>query len=241
VSELREWRRASEWAGEQDLVFPSLKGTPVIVENLRRRVLRPAAEEAGARRAPGFITSATPAGPCCSRAGRTPSRFRPKLGHQSPSFTVDTYVHLLRDGPGEPSRSLRSAMAPRSRPGSVTSRFWRGASRLTMRSGLRLRPARGGRRCRQHARTRSRSPARHRAPDAGCAVPLQGRAPPRSVGYEALSMPFAVTVVTGMPKPATFLGRSRCSQRDTRVGSVDTMISSNCSRFTASSTAARGS
>jgi hypothetical protein len=48
VSELREWRRASEWAGEQDLVFPSLKGTPVIVENLRRRVLRPAAEEAGA-------------------------------------------------------------------------------------------------------------------------------------------------------------------------------------------------
>ena len=92
-----------------------------------------------------------------------------------PSFTVDTYVHLLRDGLGEPlslSRSLRSAMAPRSRPGSVNSRFWRGTSRLTMRSGLRLRPARGGRRCRQHARTRSRSPARHRAPDAGCAVPL---------------------------------------------------------------------
>ena len=55
MSELREWRRASEWAGEQDLVFPSLKGTPVIVENLRRRVLRPAAEEAGASCA-GFHT-----------------------------------------------------------------------------------------------------------------------------------------------------------------------------------------
>ena len=181
MSELREWRRASEWAGEQDLVFPSLKGTPVIVENLRRRVLRPAAEEAGASCAGSYLPPHLRVHAVRGREERQAGSDRSSA--TSPSFTVDTYVHLLRDGPGEPlslSRSLRSAMAPRSRPGSVNSRFWRGTSRLTMRSGLRLRPARGGRRRRQHARTRSRSPARHWAPDAGCAVPLQGRAPPRS-------------------------------------------------------------
>ena len=48
VHELRERRRLTEWARDEDLVFPSLGGTPLNPENLRRRVLRPAAEEADA-------------------------------------------------------------------------------------------------------------------------------------------------------------------------------------------------
>jgi hypothetical protein len=39
-------------------------------------------------------------GPEIPRTGVAYLRFR--TGHHSPSFTVDTYVHLLRDGPGEP-------------------------------------------------------------------------------------------------------------------------------------------
>jgi integrase len=48
VSVLRRHRAASEWPGEEDLVFPSRAGTVLSPENLRRRVLKPAAEEAGA-------------------------------------------------------------------------------------------------------------------------------------------------------------------------------------------------
>jgi integrase len=48
VSDLRRRRMALEWPGDEALVFPSLTGTPLNPDNLRRRVLRPAAEEAGA-------------------------------------------------------------------------------------------------------------------------------------------------------------------------------------------------
>ena len=41
--------------------------------------------------------------------------------------------------------------------------------------------------------------------------------------------------------PATLLGRSMCSQRDVRAGSVETITSSKPCRFSASSTAATGS
>jgi hypothetical protein len=36
--------------------------------------------------------------------GKNAKQVQTWLGHHSPSFTVDTYVHLLRDGPGEPLR-----------------------------------------------------------------------------------------------------------------------------------------
>ncbi|CAA9493815.1 MAG: Site-specific tyrosine recombinase XerD [uncultured Solirubrobacterales bacterium] len=101
VSELREWRRASEWAGEEELVFPSLRGTPLMVENLRRRVLRPAAEETGAPWA-GFHTFRHTCASMLFENGKNAKQVQTWLGHHSPSFTVDTYVHLLRDGPGEP-------------------------------------------------------------------------------------------------------------------------------------------
>lgn len=34
--------------------------------------------------------------------GKNAKQVQTWLGHHSPSVTVDTYVHLLRDGPGEP-------------------------------------------------------------------------------------------------------------------------------------------
>ena len=48
VKALRERRTASEWHEDHDLVFPSLAGTPMSAENLARRTLKPAVQEAGA-------------------------------------------------------------------------------------------------------------------------------------------------------------------------------------------------
>jgi len=43
--------------------------------------------------------------------GKNAKQVQTWLGHHSPSFTVDTYVHLLRDGPGEPL-SLSAELNP---------------------------------------------------------------------------------------------------------------------------------
>jgi integrase len=48
AAELREWRRHTEWPESDDLVFASTVGTPINTGNLRRRMLKPAAAEAGA-------------------------------------------------------------------------------------------------------------------------------------------------------------------------------------------------
>jgi integrase len=94
VSELRKRRMASEWPGDDHLVFPSLVGTPLKVENVRRRVLRPAAEEAGAAWA-GFHTFRHTCAALLFDRGLNVKQVQRWLGHHSPSFTLDTYVHLL--------------------------------------------------------------------------------------------------------------------------------------------------
>jgi len=96
VSELREHRRRTEWPDDENLVFPSLRGTPLMVENLRRRVLRPAAEEAGAAWA-GFHTFRHGCAALLFERGMNVKQVQKWLGHHSPSFTLDTYVHLLPD------------------------------------------------------------------------------------------------------------------------------------------------
>jgi integrase len=101
VDDLRAARRESEWPCDEDLVFPSLNGTPLLVENLRRRVLRPAAEEAGAPWA-GFHTFRHTCASMLFERGRNVKQVQRWLGHHSPSFTLETYVHLLDDGLPEP-------------------------------------------------------------------------------------------------------------------------------------------
>src|SRR5204863_5680677 len=46
VLALREHRRESEWHGPDDLVFAARNGSAITPNNLRRRILKPAAEEA---------------------------------------------------------------------------------------------------------------------------------------------------------------------------------------------------
>jgi integrase len=101
VDELRAWRRATEWPDDEDLVFPSLRGTPLKVENVRRRVLAPFAEEVGAQWA-GFHTFRHTCASMLFDRGANAKQVQRWLGHHSPSFTLDTYVHLLEDDLGEP-------------------------------------------------------------------------------------------------------------------------------------------
>ena len=101
VRELRASRKATEWPGDEDLVFPTLRGTPLKVENVRRRVLAPVAEEVGAPWA-GFHTFRHTCASMLFDRGANAVQVQRWLGHHSASFTVDRYVHPLRGDLGEP-------------------------------------------------------------------------------------------------------------------------------------------
>jgi integrase len=108
VRELRAHLAASEWCDSDDLVFPALNGEPHHQENLRRRALKPTAEEAGVPWA-GFHTLRHT---CASRlfaAGRNAVQVQRWLGHHSPAFTMSVYVHLLDGDIGEPLKSTVTA------------------------------------------------------------------------------------------------------------------------------------
>lgn len=82
------------------LLFPSLADTPLDYTSTLKRVLRPAAEEAGAPWAAFHAFRHT----CASilfDGGKNAVQVQRWLGHHSPAFTLATYVHLLDGGVGE--------------------------------------------------------------------------------------------------------------------------------------------
>jgi integrase len=98
---LRERRRDSEWPGEQDIVFPVGNGSPIMPGNLRRRVLKPIAQEAGVPWV-GFHTFRHTCATLLFAQGRNAVQVQHWLGHHSPAFTLARYVHLLDGDLGEP-------------------------------------------------------------------------------------------------------------------------------------------
>jgi integrase len=101
VLALRAHRRETEWPDEDHLVFPATNGSPIMPGNLRRRVLRPAAEEAGVPWA-GFHSFRHTCASMLFAEGRNAVQVQHWLGHHSAAFTLATYVHLLDGGIGEP-------------------------------------------------------------------------------------------------------------------------------------------
>ena len=99
VNELRAARKESEWADDDCLVFAARNGEPLRQENVRRRILRPAAEEADLSWI-GFHTFRHTCASLLFDAGRNPKQVQRWLGHHAASFTLDTYTHLLDDGVG---------------------------------------------------------------------------------------------------------------------------------------------
>jgi integrase len=101
VRGLRAHRAASEWPGDDDLVFAATNGALLHAGNLRRRVLKVAAEEAGAPWA-GFHTFRHTCASLLFASGRNAVQVQRWLGHHSPAFTLSTYVHLLDGDIGQP-------------------------------------------------------------------------------------------------------------------------------------------
>jgi integrase len=77
------------------------EGKPLDPDNLYARVLRPAAKEAGVEWA-GFHTFRHTVASRLFAEGRNAVQVQRWLGHHSPSFTLDTYVHLLDPDLGAP-------------------------------------------------------------------------------------------------------------------------------------------
>jgi integrase len=76
------------------LVFATSEGTPHDANNLKNRVLAPACSEAGVEWA-GFHTFRHHVASRLFADGRSIVAVQHWLGHHSPSFTLDTYVHLM--------------------------------------------------------------------------------------------------------------------------------------------------
>jgi integrase len=105
--DLADRLRALSIAGEE-LVFRSSVGTMLDPDNLADRVLAPACAEADVAWA-GFHTFRHTVASRLFAAGRNPVQVQRWLGHHSPSFTLDVYVHLLNDDLGEPVAAVESA------------------------------------------------------------------------------------------------------------------------------------
>jgi integrase len=121
VCDLRRHRQETEWPRERDPVFASMRGTPLEGGNVRRRVLAPAAEEAGVEWA-GFHTFRHTCASLLSESGRNAKQVQRWLGHHKASFTLDTYIHLLSaelDAPLDVATELQSGNRVASRVSSA--------------------------------------------------------------------------------------------------------------------------
>jgi integrase len=105
---LREYRRETEWPGDEDLVWPASNGHFLHVGNLRRRVLLPARENAGLDWI-GFHAFRHTCATLLFAEGRNAVQVQRWLGHHSPAFTLATYVHLLDGDVGAPLEGIQAA------------------------------------------------------------------------------------------------------------------------------------
>jgi integrase len=114
---LRRHKLASAYSGNDDFVFPTLTGTAQRYENTLRRILKPAALAAGltvpvledgrpildregqplVRAWPGWHTLRHTCASQLFRQGANAKQVQVWLGHHSPAFTLERYVHLLPD------------------------------------------------------------------------------------------------------------------------------------------------
>lgn len=98
---LRRRKREYQPESPDTLVFTAMNGSPINPENLRRRILNPAAAKAGAPWV-GFHTLRHTCATLLFAQGANAVQVQRWLGHHSPAFTLATYVHLLEDDLGKP-------------------------------------------------------------------------------------------------------------------------------------------
>ena len=92
-------------------MFPSERGTSLDYRNLHKRVLIPAAQEAGVSWAAFHTFRHTRASRLFAQ-GRNAIQVQRWLGHHSPALTLSVYVHPLNDDLGGPLSMSWSADFP---------------------------------------------------------------------------------------------------------------------------------
>jgi integrase len=101
VTALRAHRNAGDWPEDGHPVFAAGNGAWLRPENLFRRVLQPAREEACLPWV-GFHTFRHTCAMLLFAEGRNAKQVQHWLGHHSASFTLDTYIGLLDGDIGDP-------------------------------------------------------------------------------------------------------------------------------------------
>lgn len=109
-------RCVSEWSGSHDLVFPAANGSSLSPSNVRRRVLKPAAEAANLPWV-GFHAFRHTCAWLLFAEGRNAVQVQRWLGHHSAAFTLATYIHLLDGDIGEPLSLGAASPTPIRTPG----------------------------------------------------------------------------------------------------------------------------
>lgn len=97
VSRLTVMRPAD--ADPEDLVFRNAAGGQFSPNNLRRRILGPAAQRAGVPGI-GLHTLRHTCAALLIEQGASPLRLQRWMGHHHPAYTLETYGHLMDDEPG---------------------------------------------------------------------------------------------------------------------------------------------
>ena len=104
LDELKTYRHQSRFAGQDDLVFPTSRGTINNRSNVLRRILRPAIERANdqlARDGLGLIPDAVTMhslrhtyASLLAEAGADPAYVMAQIGHRNARFTLEVYTHV---------------------------------------------------------------------------------------------------------------------------------------------------
>ena len=101
VLALRELHATTEHPRDTNPVFASREGTPLVPGNVWRRVLKPAAEEAGVPWL-GFHGFRHTCASMLIADPRNIVQVSRWLGHSTPAFTLTVYSHLMDAGVGAP-------------------------------------------------------------------------------------------------------------------------------------------
>jgi integrase len=109
VSALRLHRMASGFKGEEDLIFPSERGTPLDGRNMVRRFFEAALRKAGLLRIRFHDLRHTYASLLIAQ-GEHPKLISEQLGHASVQITLDRYGHLMDQSYGDASDRLEKAL-----------------------------------------------------------------------------------------------------------------------------------
>jgi integrase len=109
VSALRLHRMASSFKGDDELIFPSERGTPLDGRNMVRRLFEPALRKAGLPRM-RFHDLRHCFASLLIAQGEHPKLISEQLGHASIQITLDRYGHLMDQSCGDASDRLEAAL-----------------------------------------------------------------------------------------------------------------------------------